>query len=380
MDNLKFDWHANIIESKQNENKEELGTLLISGELVNGDVCANNFALDIDELPKVASQVKDATLRLDHSKSARDVIGGFRLGSYDEKNKRVMFEAEIDDPSIQRSIMKGRLKYISIGASADAFCSKCNSPSRPIKTCKCKGSHDIIKNIKLKEASIVTEPAYRTSEFSPMGFAASITAALAAVQVTPNSSEEEKAGPFINKTAEEKINMTEDIKATTLKPAGVDAVVLLGEKLEAIASQLAKYEERFRKEEEAKKKAEIEENKKKEEEEVKKKEEVATKLEQLSSAVAKFEELMKVKVKKDETSSGIPKDVPASKFEKTAPCEEEEEEPEEEETVKKAKKKEAPVKGAKVESPEETAQDVTAEAIPAWFKEIRAFAEAHLMD
>ncbi len=377
-ENLKFNWHANIVESKQNENKDASGTLLISGELVNGDVCANNFALDAEELPKVASQVKDATLRLDHSKSARDVIGGFRLGSYDEKNKRVMFEAEIDDPSIQRSVMKGRLKYISIGASADAFCSKCNSPSRPIKTCKCKGSHDIIKNIRLKEASIVTEPAYRTSEFAPMGFAASITAALAADQVTPYSSDEEKAGPNLNKTAEEKSIMTEEIKATTLKPAGADAVVLLGEKLEAITAQLAKFEEKFRKEEEAKKKAIEDEDKKKEQEEMKKKEEVATKLEQLSSAVAKFEELMKVKVKKDETSSGIPKDVPASKFEKPT-CPEEQEEEEEEETVKKAKKKEA-LKGAKVESPDEATQEVTADAIPVWFKEIKAFAEAHLME
>lgn len=375
MDNLKFNWHANIIESKQNDNKDDPGTLLISGELVNGDVCANNFALAIDELPKVANQVKDATLRLDHSKSARDVIGGFRLGSYDEKNKRIMFEAEIDDPSIQRSVMKGRLKYISIGATADAFCSKCNSPSRPIKTCKCKGSHDIIKNIRLREGSIVTEPAYQTSEFAPMGFAASITAALAADQVTPYSSDEEKAGPNLNKTAEEKSNMTEEIKATTLKPAGADAVVLLGEKLEAITAQLAKFEEKFRKEEEAKKKAIEDEGKKKEQEEMKKKEEVATKLEQLSTAVAKFEELMKVK--KDETSSGIPKDVPASKFEKPT-CPEEEEE-EEEETVKKAKKKEA-LKGAKVESPDEAAQEVTADAIPVWFKEIKAFAEAHLME
>lgn len=173
MEDLKFDWHASIVEAKTPEGSKD-GTLVISGELVNGDVCANNFALDENELPRVAEQTKTATLRLDHSKSARDVVGGFRLGTYDSKNKRVMFEAEVDDPNIQRSIVKGRLKYISIGASADAFCSKCGTQTRPIRTCRCKGSHEVIKNIRLKEASIVTEPAYSSSSFSPVGFTAAI--------------------------------------------------------------------------------------------------------------------------------------------------------------------------------------------------------------
>ena len=368
MDNLKFNWHANIIEAKQPESTDTSGTLVISGELVNGDVCANNFALDVNELPSVATQTKDATLRVDHSKSARDVVGGFRSGTYDEKNKRVMFEAEIDDPVIQRSVMKGRLKYISIGATADASCSKCGASTKPMRTCKCKGSHDIIKNIRLKEASIVTEPAYKTSEFAPTGFAASITSALAENQVTPNSSEEEEAGPILNKILEEKNEMTEEIKATTLKPAGADAVVLLGEKLEALTAQFAKYEEKFRKEEETKKKFE-------DEEKIKKNESIITKLEQLSSAVSKFEEFVKVK---KETSSGIPKDVPAAKFEKPVPPAEEEEE-EEEVPAKAAKKKES-LKGAKIESPDELQTEVTADAIPAWFKEIKAYAEKHLMD
>ncbi len=361
MDNLKFDWQAGLTAGLT----EADGSLVISGELVNSDVCANNFALDIDELPNLASQVKNITLRIDHSKAVRDIIGGLKLGTYDKENKRVMFEAEVDDPAIQKSIMKGRLKYISIGATADAFCSKCNSSTKPIKSCKCKGSHDIIRNIKLKEVSIVSEPAYKSSEFSPIGFAASITSALAENQVTPNSSEEEEAGPIKNKILEEKIEMTEEIKATTLKPAGADAVVLLGEKLEALTAQFAKYEEKFRKEEEIKKKAD-------DEEKFKKNESIISKLEQLSSAVSKFEEF--VKVKKDETSSGIPKDVPKTKFEKPVPPEEEEEE---EEVPAKAKKKD--VKGTKVESPDEVKTEVTADAIPAWFKEIRAFAEEHLI-
>ena len=106
--------------------------------------------------------------------------------------------------------------------------------------------------------------------------------------------------------------------------------------------------------------------------EAKKKEAIVTKLETLSTAVSKFEEMLKVK--KDETSGGIPKDVPKAKFEKPCP----EEEPEEEEKKPPFAKKE--MKGAKIESPEETKVEVTADAVPAWYKEIKAYAEKHLMD
>ena len=362
MDNLKFDWQAGLAEGS----KEVDGSLLISGELVNAEVCANNFALDADELPKLAAQVKNITLRLDHSKAVRDIIGGLRLGTYDNEKKRVMFEAEVDDPAIQKAIMKGRLKYVSIGASADAFCSKCSQPSRP-RLCKCKGAHDIIKNIQLKEASIVSEPAYKSSSFSPQGFIASITSALAEEIVTPNSSKiEDEARPLENKNLGEK-EMSKEIEATTLKPAGTDAIVVLAEKLEAIAGTVAKMEARFKKEEEEKVKKE------KEIEEVKKSE-AFTKLEALA---LKLEEFMKPK--KEETSTGIPKDVPTSKFEETKPKKEfppkdkaPEEEEEEECPAKKAKKKETT--GSKVEDASGNT-NVTADAVPAWFKEIRAYAE-----
>ena len=369
-ENLKFTWQTSInADSKQTE----AGTLLISGELVNADVCANNFALDAEELSKVASQVKGATLRVDHSKSARDVVGGLTLGTHDPKGNKVFFEAEVDDPIIQRSIMKGRLKYVSIGASADAFCSKCGKTSKP-RLCSCKGAHDVIRNIQLKEASIVTEPAYKNSSFSPQGFTAAITSALAEDLVTPNSSkDEDEARPLENKIKGENKIMSEEIKATTLKPAGGDAVVLLAEKLEGLAASISKMEERFKKseEDEVKKKKEVEETKKNE---------AFTKLEALA---VKLEEFMKPK--KEETSKGIPKDVPSSKFEedeskakKEFPIKEKKETPAEEEPdeddvpVKKAKKE---AKGSKVEDASGNSNSFTAEEVPTWFKEIRAFAE-----
>lgn len=350
-ENLKFTWDANL---QAAEAKDVDGSLPISGELVNGEVCANNFALDAAELPNVATQVKDLTLRIDHSKSVRDVIGGLKIGKYDEKTKRVMFEAEVDDPAIQRSILKGRLKYVSIGATADSFCSGCAKPTRPFKACKCKGAHEIIKNIKLKEASIVTDPAYKTSTFS-----ASIEAALSENIVTPKSSNEDEVRPLGNiKLGENK--MSEEIKATTVKPAGTDAVVLMAEKLESLSAAFSKMEARFKKEEE-------DEAKKKKEAEAVKSEAAYAKLEALA---VKLEEFMKPK--KEETSTGIPKDVP--KFEEKAKKPVEDDEEETEEPVKKAKKE---AKGSKVEDASGTSATITADAVPTWFKEIRAFAEEH---
>ena len=389
---LKFDWQTNFTADSK---LTDAGTLVIAGELVNGDICANNFALDSEELPSVASQVKDATLRVDHSKSARDVIGGLKVGTYDAKAKKVMFEAEVDDPVIQRSIMKGRLKYVSIGATADAYCSKCGKESKP-RMCDCKGAHDVIKNIRLKEASIVTEPAYNTSSFSPKGFIAAVEDALSNGIVTTNSSNSEDAvGPLENKNIGER-KMSKEVEATTMKPAGTDAVVLLAEKLEAVAGIVSKMEARMKKgyeEEEAKKK----------EDETKKQEAAYAKLEALT---AKLEGLMAAKQEdeakkeddddddeddakpakkeglpmgnkvigpKKDTAKGIPKDVPPSKFEEEDEAKKDEDtEPDGDECDTKKAKKEA--KGSKVEDASGHTE-LTADAVPAWFKEIRAFAE-----
>jgi hypothetical protein len=384
MDNLNFEWDASV---KFNPKEDEAQSLIISGELVNASVCANNFAIDEAELPKLVDQLKDATLRIDHGKSARDVVGGFRSGKYDSIGKRVMFEAEVDEPSIQRSIVKGRLKFISVGATADAFCSTCGKSSKP-KICKCKGAHDIIKNIKLKEASIITEPAYQTSRFEPISFVAGLSSALAAEQKVEPQIE---AKPIsLNKMEERKMSDSKTVEATTLKPAGADAVVVLGEeKLEGLFKRMEKLEERFKKndEDEAKKK-EDEAKKKSEDERGKKEEALVSKFEQsLAAFSTKLEEALKVKVKEDEdekkkgckededeakkkdkatfthvpTKPGIPSDV---KHEPPAKPDEEDE----------GKTKKGEAKGAKVESANET-NVVTGETVPAWFNEIRAFAK-----
>ena len=380
MDDIKFNWNASITAQPA---KMEGDSLLISGELVNASICANKFSIDELELPKFPEQLPSLTLRIDHSKSVRDVIGGLRPGTYDKENKRVMFEAEVDDPTIQRLINKGRLKYVSIGATADAFCSGCGKSSKPLKNCRCKDSHDVIKNVKLKEVSIITEPAYPSSTFQPVSFIAGIETALSELEsktVTSDSSKEEGGKQNLNKKMEEReMSTTENkVEATTLKPAGQDAIVLLGElgkKLEGITQRLEKLEAKKVKVKEEDEEDEAKPKKKDEDEDeakTKKKEsETLTKLEQMVSAlVTRLENPCPPKEKEE----GIPKNIPKIKKE---PVPEEEEEEEEEEPKKKEvpeKIKKEPVKGAKVEDANEQII-VTGDSIPAWFKEVKAFAE-----
>ena len=195
--------------------------------------------------------------------------------------------------------------------------------------------------------------------------------------VTPSSKEE--ARPIIVNKMEEERKMSEkkeNVDATTLKPAGADAVVLLGQKLEALAGLVSKMEERFKKEDED------EAKKKKDEDEVKKKDDFASIVKtEFANLTSKLEALVPKKdewPKKEDSatfsnvpaSKGIPKDV---KHEKKQPPEEEEEE----EEPKEKAKKETVQAGARVESASESKVEITADTLPEWFKEVKAFAQKH---
>ena len=363
MENIKFDWHAGIIEAKTPA--EEVGSLVISGELVNGEICANNFALDTEELPSIAKQVKNINLRIDHGKSVRDVIGGFRIGTYDGAKKRIMFEAEVDDPHIQRLVAKGRLKYISIGASADAFCSKCGEPTKPLRVCECKGAHDIIKNVLLKEASIVTEPAYKSSVFKPVGFMASISSALAYIKVTPESSKEDKVGPYSNKIMEEKRKMSEEktVTANTDEMKGLKAEVSkLTTIVASLANKMQKAEDEKAEKAEAERLAKIEaEKKEKEEAEKTEKTEMATKLDAI---VSKLEELINSKSEKKEKKEKMPPEE-----------DEEEDESKKKDDVEASNENKTDLTGGKIEDANEDDKTVTGDALPGWFLEAKEFAQ-----
>ena len=351
---MELQWNSSLTASNNEVNPQ---ILVIKGTLLDNSVNKNGWQISEEDLPRLASQVAGLQLRCDHGRSIRDVIGGMTSATYDSETKKVMFEAEVDDPSVIRSITRGRLKNVSIGAQAQSICSICKTPNRPVKTCKCEGGHSIIKDFKLKEVSIITEPAYpEASEFSPVTFAASVEKELE-FDDKKLINEETKVEQTLeeNKIMEEK-NVSEVKTAettnivATVDPTLVEAITNLVKKNSEYLDFLAK--EKEEKEKEMKEKSESkmkEENEKTE----------AFKLEEKVKAIIK-EELSKMEKKPAEEMKEEKKET-----------EEEEEETEKEECDKSMK-----TAGAKVETNEVvTASSTSTNMVEAMWSDVKKAAK-----
>lgn len=348
MSTFDFTWEAGFIGKAR---KEDDSSLPIAGELLNAGVNKNGWAVDEKELPNIAKQCKRGVrLSLDHSRSVRDIVGGTTNGEYDPKTKKVMFEAEVDDLGIISKIQKGRVKYVSIGAEADAFCSKCSQPIVFMKTCKCKSGHILIKNTRLKEVSIISEPAYKNSKFKPKSFVASVEEALAQ-KIEENKKEE------INMVTE---NTTETFNAEKLE-AGIRKTLtkemekMANDMFNPIKTEVEKVSKAVETLEKSRQEAvKLEELKKEEESKKKEKEESEKSLKELIQTIVKEE------------------------VEKATKAQEEEEEEEEEEDKEKTKKEktEAIEGGAKVEN-EEGKVEITGDIRNDVWKEIEAAAKKY---
>lgn len=242
MEILNLVWNAEI--SKQPQLAEDSKSLLIEGTLLDISVNKNGWAVPEDELENIARQVNDGVqLRIDHSASVRDIIGATTFGEVDKINKKVNFKAEVDDPDIIRKIIKRRIKTVSIGAQAEAFCSECNKRIRPVKTCKCENSHPLIRNSKIKEVSLISSPAYQKSEFVPVSFVASVEDALNS-SLQSNKTKVETLEK--EKIMEEKRMTDEKITATETKtetivhtdPKVVEALASVSDTLKGINTML----------------------------------------------------------------------------------------------------------------------------------------------
>lgn len=210
-DSLNLIWNAEVIDGAKTESTEK--SLLIKGELLDLSVNQNGWAVAPEELQSIASQLTaGVSVRADHGNTIWDVLGGTTKGETD--GKKVFFEAEIDDPEIHKKILKRRIKTVSIGAKAEAHCSKCNSRMKPVKTCKCEGSHIVIRGTKVREISLTPEPAYEKSEFVPVSFTASVNKSLES-----QSNESKVTTLEINQKVEEKNMVEAENKSETIVEA-----------------------------------------------------------------------------------------------------------------------------------------------------------------
>lgn len=181
---LKWNAHFNASSIK---NSDDLQTIILRGVLIDSTVNENGWQIEEEDLDNIATQSVGTQLRLDHSDDVTKVKGKILTTELDyphaeakeewdpaNENVHVHFSAEMitNDPNVIIPVTRGYVDHVSIGADAETvYCSVCGKPTRPVKKCSCN-SHDILKNIVVKEYSIITNPAYKSARF--MSFAAAV--------------------------------------------------------------------------------------------------------------------------------------------------------------------------------------------------------------
>lgn len=120
------------------------------------------------------------TVRIAHSKDPKEVVGKYEKfwgaegdGCKDvygnDLGRHIDFEAITNpqDPQLRTNILKGWVGDISPGLDAEVFCEVCGEAwgldtenNKLIRSCEHQEAEGVLRNIKKKEGSIVTEPAF----------------------------------------------------------------------------------------------------------------------------------------------------------------------------------------------------------------------------
>jgi len=192
LEQAPLEWRASIQVPKDaivpSEALKKLFPGLVSAKLrvrlVDKTVNANKWSLDDKGLNEVMDAVnKDGLqLRLDHSTDAHKVVG--RVYKAERLGDEVWGDALVQsaNPDVMVPILSGFINGVSIkGDAKTVLCRECGKAK-----CAHVSAAVVISGLKLKEASIVTEPAYTNSKFTVMDFAASVDKMLKDVKTMPD--------------------------------------------------------------------------------------------------------------------------------------------------------------------------------------------------
>jgi hypothetical protein len=155
--------------------KEKL--INIEGVAIDTSVNANRWQIPAEDLDFVAESLVGAQLRVDHAESALMVVG--RVPEAKHVGDTVWFRAEVGEEKLIEKILRNYITHVSIQVdSEDVECSKCKRPTRKegMLVHLCPGAWEIVHKPKVRELSIVASPAYKNTEFRPVGFAAAMNA------------------------------------------------------------------------------------------------------------------------------------------------------------------------------------------------------------
>lgn len=147
----------------------------IEGVAIDTSVNANKWQVPAEDLDFIVESLASAQLRVDHAESALMVVG--KVAEAKRDDDRVLFRAEVGEEKLIEKILRGYVNHVSIQVdSDDVECSKCKRPTRKegMLVHLCPGAWEIVHKPKVRELSIVASPAYQTTDFKPVGFAAAM--------------------------------------------------------------------------------------------------------------------------------------------------------------------------------------------------------------
>ena len=153
--------------------KEKL--INIEGVAVDASVNANKGQIPSEDLDFVVESLTGAQLRVDHAESALMVVG--KVPEAKRIGDTVWFRAEVGEEKLIEKILRNYITHVSIQVdSDDVECSKCKRPTRKegMLVHLCPGAWEIVHKPTVRELSIVASPAYKTTEFQPVGFYAAM--------------------------------------------------------------------------------------------------------------------------------------------------------------------------------------------------------------
>jgi hypothetical protein len=147
----------------------------IEGVAIDTSVNANKWQIPEEDLDFFVQSLQGAQLRVDHAESALMVVG--KIAEVKRLGSQVLFRAEVGEEKLIEKILRNYVNHVSAQVdSEDVECSKCKKPTRKegILVHLCPGAWEIVHKPKVRELSIVASPAYQTTEFHPVGFAAAM--------------------------------------------------------------------------------------------------------------------------------------------------------------------------------------------------------------
>lgn len=172
----------------QNMNAE--GDIPLTGTFLDFNPTTNGWFIDPDEEANIVNSTNRAwkpKVRIAHSKEPERTIGEYRQfvaaqddGCTDADGKpldrHIDFQAITtpQDAQLRTNIQKGYVADISPGLDAEVFCSVCDKTwgldddNKLVKDCEHQDAKGVLRNIIVKEGSIVTEPAFEgRTQFRP---------------------------------------------------------------------------------------------------------------------------------------------------------------------------------------------------------------------